>query len=151
MDHDVQNGIGQLLAAAIPLLTTIVGYLAWYAGEWFKAHKKAVEAKLGAEKWNLLENYAQLAVKTAEQLGLTGVILNEGAEKKEWALNAIQQWLDGRGIPASATDLDVLIEGAIRDGVHKSWADQASMLTTVSAGTVTVATNDATTQTISSS
>lgn len=115
------NALANLLIAAIPVITGILSYISYRLAEALKAQKEATIGKIGEQNWRLLENYVQLAVKTAEQFGLKGELENIGTEKKAYVLDVVQEFLDAHKIEASATDIELMLEGALRDGVHKSW------------------------------
>jgi len=81
--------------------------------------------------------FGRLAVQAFEQMGLKGQIENIGSIKKAGVIEAIQSFADAHKIKISASDLDMIIEGALRDGVHKAWGEETVPATTT-------ANNDAT-------
>lgn len=121
MDTNVQNALGNLLVAAVPVLTTVLSVIGYLVGAWLKAHKEQLQAKLGKDNWDTLVGFGEIGVKWAEQKSIIGEIENEGSAKKSLVLAFLQRKADELGMAVSVEDLDAIIESAIREGVHKSW------------------------------
>ncbi len=98
-----------LLIAAIPVLVAAAVY-------WLKQKGDEIKSKLGKDKLAALESIGALAVRAAEQAGLSQQIAG-GAAKKEYALSLAQNQLNALGIK-----IDVkLIAGILESEVLKQF------------------------------
>lgn len=104
------------LTAAIPVILTILGYIGYALSSWIKAHGTT-------KQWELISAYGKLTVQALEQMGLTGQIENVGQVKKAEAIKALQAFADAHRIKLNVSDFEMIIEGALREGVHKGWND----------------------------
>jgi hypothetical protein len=86
---------------------------------WLNA--RSAEARAMAHKHNLdtAMGLVYQFVLAAEQCGITGAILNEGAEKKKFVLNLVETELAARGIKIDLDTLDAMIEGAVHEAFNK--------------------------------
>lgn len=73
-----------------------------------------IRTKVSAEQFAFLQHAAAVAVSAAEQLGATGVI----ADKKGYAVDAVQKTLDAKGINVDAAAVDRAIEAAVMAGFN---------------------------------
>lgn len=73
-----------------------------------------IRTKVSAEQFAFLQHAAAVAVSAAEQLGATDAI----ADKKGYAVDAVQKALDAKGIKVSASAVETAIEAAIMDGFN---------------------------------
>lgn len=87
-----------LLIALIPVLVAVL--MRWAKQEWKRVH---------LPEW--LANYAIVAVKAAEQANIAGLI----EDKKPYAIEALQSFLDAHGVKLDANALDAAIEEAVRN------------------------------------
>jgi hypothetical protein len=94
------------LVIALPILIGAVAY-------WLKQRGDEIKGRLGQDKLVALESIAAVAVRAAEQAGLSKQ-LTGGAAKREHALQVVQDYLNSAGIKvdvqtvASAVESEVL-------------------------------------------
>jgi len=88
------------LIISIPILVAA-------AFQWMRSKAAEIKQKLTAEQLAMIEKGVQLAVKAAEQAGFAGQ-LKSGSEKKQYAIDAVQRYLDraGSGHAGNAQRLD---------------------------------------------
>jgi hypothetical protein len=106
-----------LLALAIPVLVA-------FAVPWLLQKYKEVKQNLGTEKAAMLEQGISMAVRAAEQAGLTGKIENVGKEKYGYALGAAQKYFDGLGLTVDVNELADLMESE----VHKQFTNPTPLV-----------------------
>lgn len=94
-----------LLIIAIPILV---------AAAFMWARQKATEIKqnLSKEQLDMIEKGIKMAVGAAEQAGFSG-ILKSGGEKKQYAIDAVQRYLDRAGVPIEVDEIATLIESEV--------------------------------------
>jgi hypothetical protein len=97
----------------------IISLLAARATQWALAKRDEVRVQIGDTNMTLLTEFIAFAVKAAEQLALTKRIQDVAEEKLRWVTDAVRRFAAERGIAFNPDEVLVLIEGAIRDGVHK--------------------------------
>ena len=99
-----------LLAVALPILAVVVVvYLVQRVREMTK--------DISSNAMYYIEDAARIAVNAAEQVGLAGAI----KDKKKYALDLAQEYLDKRGVKINLSLLDGLIEAAVMEQFpHKS-------------------------------
>jgi len=103
----MQDALQVFLIAVIP---AVAAYLASMAKAWIDL-KKADFAHRSPKLEDALELAVELAVKAAEQLGLSGAI----DDKLDYAVSVAQTWLDSNGWD----EVDVvLIEAAVESAVY---------------------------------
>jgi hypothetical protein len=102
-----------LLIIAIPII--VAGAFVW-------VRQKAAEIKqnLSKEQLSMIEKGVQIAVKAAEQTGFSGV-LKSGREKKAYAIDAVQRYLDRSGVAIDVEEIATLIEAE----VHSQFSNYA--------------------------
>lgn len=93
------------------LLPVIAGFLVALINTWRRKLLADLEAHSPELSWYLIEG-AEMAVQAAEQAGVAGLI----DDKKQYALNTLQRYLDSHGL--EDFDIDVL-EAAIESEVLK--------------------------------
>lgn len=102
--------IENLLLAFLPVLASLAAgaLFAWLRKTWaqFKAEKPDVA-------W-ILEQAASMAVAAAEQAGAAGYI----TDKKNYALDMAQAYLDAQGIKINLDLLDAAIEAAVFNEIN---------------------------------
>lgn len=74
--------------------------------------------KLGETRFSILQAGVAFAVQAAEQAGLAKLILNEGKVKKEYAVEAVQNFLKVRGFTINVGTIEAAIEVAIAKGLQ---------------------------------
>src|SRR6185503_14840988 len=79
-----------LLVVSLPIVIVAAAY-------WLKQRGDEIKSKLGKEKLSALESIGAIAVRAAEQAGLSRQIVGGGA-KKEYALKMAQNYLVPLGI-----------------------------------------------------
>jgi hypothetical protein len=106
-----------VLPIVVPVVTAaIVGGLALLA----RRIDGWLQANLKAEQLTLLKAFVAETVKAIQQLADNGDISKLGADKKAEAIAVVQRWLDEHHVNGwSAASIEILIEGAIKDGVQK--------------------------------
>lgn len=95
MPEQFQNFLNILiqvfLTAALPVLVT------WGVSSVIKSISTA-KSIAGDTRWYALTSVARLVVQAAHQSGLSDLIENTGAAKKEWAIQMAQELLAQRGL-----------------------------------------------------
>lgn len=74
-----------------------------------------IRTKVKSDTLKLIISIIDRLVLAAEQYGLTGQLLQLGAEKKAWVINEAQKELDSRNIKINVETLANLIEAAVRE------------------------------------
>jgi len=94
-----------MLIIAIPILV---------AADFTWMKQKAVEIKqnLSKEQLAMIEKGVNIAVRAAEQAGFSG-LLKSGSEKKQYAIDAVQIYLDRAGVPIDIEEISTLIESEV--------------------------------------
>ena len=114
MDDFWYKLIENILLAFLPVLASLAAgaLFAWLRKTWaqFKAEKPDVA-------W-ILEQAASMAVAAAEQAGAAGYI----TDKKNYALDMAQAYLDAQGIKINLDLLDAAIEAAVFNEINKGKA-----------------------------
>ena len=102
-DIDWTPIIGQLLVLMLPVILGLAT----------KAAYNIYHTKLKAEQRSFIENVVRQSVLMAEQVGLTAVVENLAAAKKQTAINWAQHELDKNNIKVDVTTLSGLIEASV--------------------------------------
>lgn len=114
MDDFWYKLIENILLAFLPVLASLAAgaLFAWLRKTWaqFKAEKPDAA-------W-ILEQAASMAVAAAEQAGAAGYI----TDKKNYALDMAQAYLDAQGIKINLDLLDAAIEAAVFNEINKGKA-----------------------------
>ncbi len=100
-----------LLIIAIPIV--VAGLFMW-------VRQKAAEIKqnLSKEQLEMIEKGVKIAVSAAEQAGFSG-LLQTGNEKKQYAIDAVQRFLDRSGVPIDVDEIATLIESEVNSQFTK--------------------------------
>jgi superfamily 6 holin (LLH) len=117
---EVQSVLFDLLVLLVvkviaPLAFLLLTMMIVKANSWLKA-------KLSQEQLMFAKMIAKTAVQAAQQSGLAGIIKNEAADKKKFAIEYLSRELAKFGLKhlaEQADDLGVLIESEINQGAHK--------------------------------
>lgn len=112
---ELTNFLAQLAQALLIIAIPIV-----VAGAFMWARQKAAEIKqnLSKEQLLMIEKGVHIAVKAAEQAGFSG-ILKSGIEKKEYAIDAVQRYLDRAGVAIDVEEIATLIEAEVNSQFTK--------------------------------
>lgn len=94
-----------LLLIAFPIL---IGYVIW----WLRSRINELKQGLSSDKLKIIESIGSLAVRAAEQAGLTGV-LRGGSAKKSYAVEAAQRYFDRLDIKIDVESIATLIEAEV--------------------------------------
>ncbi|MBU1661617.1 MAG: phage holin family protein [Chloroflexi bacterium] len=94
-----------LLVIAIPIVVAAV-FL------WARQKSAEIKQNLTKEQLSIVEAGIKLAVRAAEQVGLSGQ-LKTGGEKRDYAVNSVQKYLDRAGIPIEVDEIATLIEAEV--------------------------------------
>ena len=93
-----------LLIIALPILIAAVAY-------WLKQKGDELKSKLGKEKLAALESIGAVAVRAAEQAGLTKQVA--GGAKKDYALQVAQNYLKSLGIQIDVKTIANVVESEV--------------------------------------
>lgn len=112
---ELTNFLAQLAQALLIIAIPIV-----VAGAFMWTRQKAAEIKqnLSKEQLSMIEKGVHIAVKAAEQAGFSG-ILKSGIEKKEYAIDAVQRYLDRTGVAIDVEEIATLIEAEVNSQFTK--------------------------------
>ncbi len=110
MDFQVISDFLFLLAQA--LLVVALPVLIAAAAFWLKQKGDEVKSKLSKDQLSALESIGSIAVRAAEQAGLTKQIAG-GAAKKEYALEVAQNYLKSIGVKIDLTAVTNVIEAEV--------------------------------------
>ena len=102
-----------VLSAVATILTAVIV-------PWVIAKIKSLQSQVGAETFFAIQQTASIAVAAAEQSGLAGLITNIGAEKKAYAISAMQKLLEAQGIRVDVGRIESAIEAAVLDQIRQS-------------------------------
>lgn len=94
-----------LLVIAIPVVIAA-------AFQWFRKISAELKQNLTETQWRVIQSGIRIAVRAAEQAGLSGQ-LGSGSEKKEYAIQAAQGYLDQSGVSIDVKDISTLIEAEV--------------------------------------
>jgi hypothetical protein len=94
-----------LLIIALPIVIAA-------AFQWFRKMSAELKQKLTQEQLSIIDAGVQIAVRAAEQAGFAGLLAG-GAEKKEYAIKAVQDYLDRAGVIIDVSEIATLIEAEV--------------------------------------
>ena len=94
-----------LLIIAIPIV--VAG-----AFMWVRQKAAEIKANLTKEQLAMIDKGVKMAVSAAEQAGFSG-FLETGREKKQYAIDAVQRYLDRAGVPIDVDEIATLIESEV--------------------------------------
>jgi LL-H family phage holin len=101
----LSNFVQAFLMAAAPVLAVIVVKAAYSYGQKLAAQAKAAQPDL----FEQLTWIAKTAVQAAEQSGAATL----AEEKKAYAINYCEKWLESKGVTLDITAIDAAIEAAV--------------------------------------
>jgi len=94
-----------LLVVAIPILIAAAAY-------WLKQKGDEIKSKLTQEQLTTLESVGAIAVRAAEQAGLSKQIMG-GAAKKDYALKVAQDYLNRIGVKMDVATVASVVEAEV--------------------------------------
>ena len=94
-----------LLLIAFPIL---IGYVIW----WLRSRIDELKQDFNGDQLKIIESVGSLAVRAAEQAGLTGV-LHGGSAKKSYAVEAAQRYFDRLDIKIDVESIAALVEAEV--------------------------------------
>ncbi len=94
-----------LLIIAIPIV--VAG-----AFQWMRTKSAEIKQNLSKEQLEMIEKGIKMAVGAAEQAGFSG-LLKSGGEKKNYAIDAVQRYLDRAGVEIDVEEIATLIESEV--------------------------------------
>lgn len=95
-----------LLVIGIPILIA-------YTGQAIRLRSKELQGKLSAEQQTLIKAGIQMAVRAAEQSGISGQLMGGGLAKKTYAIDAATRHFRRLGIDLDVDMLATLIESEV--------------------------------------
>lgn len=101
-----------ILLAFVPVLVSMI--TAWLLAKARMAWAQYKEANANYS-W-LLESIAVIAVKAAEQSKIAGLI----EDKKSYAVQVAQQWLNDKGFSVDLAIIEAAIEAAVFEEINKA-------------------------------
>jgi hypothetical protein len=110
MDTNPLSDFLSLLAQGLLIIALPIVIAA--AFQWFRKMSAELKQKLTQEQLSIIDAGVQIAVRAAEQAGFAG-ILKSGSEKKNYAINAVQAYLDRAGVSVDAKEIATLIEAEV--------------------------------------
>jgi len=94
-----------LLVVAIPILIAAAAY-------WLKQKGDEIKSKLTQEQLTTLESVGAIAVRAAEQAGLSKQVMG-GAAKKDYALKVAQDYLNRIGVKMDVATVASVVEAEV--------------------------------------
>lgn len=118
------DAINELLSLVIQMILLIsVPVLLVIAVPWFTQRVNEIKQRLSFEQLEILEKGVGIAVRAAEQAGLSGQIAATGTEKKAYAIQAAQAYIRRTGLKIDVSE----IVGFLEAEVHRQFNDPASL------------------------
>lgn len=96
---------------ATSLFALVVSLAAFAAAKVYEA-LKLLKSKVAVSTWDAMLTVADAAVRDAQQSALVGLIVNEGAAKKDWAIKTVLGELAKQGIKIDEKTASTAIEAA---------------------------------------
>lgn len=96
-----------LLVIGIPILIA-------YGGQWIRLRAKELQSKLTEDQQRLIGLGIAMAVRAAEQTGLSGQLAGGGAAKKAYAVNAARSYFLKLGVDLDVEMIATLIESEVK-------------------------------------
>ncbi len=106
-----------LLVLAIPIVVV-------FLFQWLRQKEAEVRARLTVQQQQFVDTAVSLAVRAAEQAGLSNQLAGGGQAKKAYAVKAVQDYLNRLGIKVDVNLLVTLLEAE----VHKQFSNAAPMV-----------------------
>lgn len=123
--NEAQNIFWQILQLALTALFTVASaYIAFKAETIVDNIKSRLRMSLTERQYDMLERFAIAGIQYVEQTGLKSEILLEAQDKFQIASDYVQTQLDKARITVfTAKDIEVVIESALRRGLHKQFGE----------------------------
>lgn len=115
----VQIFLGAVISASVP---TITAFIIRYLNILYERGKMSLKA----EQVIFLEGLVAMAVRAAEQSGLSDQIKNTAENKKAYAIDSVQTALATRGIKIDVKEIADKIEEAINLGIQTKSDDTST-------------------------
>jgi len=96
-----------LFALAIPILIAILF-------QWFRQKSAELRSRLSAQQQKFIDAGVGIAVRAAEQMGLSQQVAGGGQGKKAFALKTAQDYLNRLGVQIDVNELATLVEAEVR-------------------------------------
>ena len=96
-----------LLALAIPILIA-------FLFQWFRQKSAEFRSRLTAQQQQFIDAGVGIAVRAAEQMGLSQQLAGGGQGKKAFALKTAQDYLNRLGVQIDVNELATLVEAEVR-------------------------------------
>src|SRR5574337_575699 len=96
-----------LLVLAIPILVAALF-------QWLRHKNAELRSHLTAQQQQFIDAGVSIAVRAAEQMGLSGQVQGGGQGKKAFAIKTAQEYLDRLGVKIDVNALTSLIEAEVR-------------------------------------
>ena len=103
-----------LSTLAFLLLVLAIPVLAAAAFQWFSHKNDELRSRLTAQQQQWIDAGVSVAVRAAEQMGLSGQVQGGGQGKKAFAIKTAQEYLDRLGVKIDVNALTSLIEAEVR-------------------------------------
>lgn len=103
-----------LLTVAEAFLVIGLPILIAFGAQWLRHKAAEVKASLTSQQMELITGAASIAVRAAEQAGITGQLAGGGAAKKAFAIKAAQDYLDHLGVSINVDRLATVVESEVR-------------------------------------
>ena len=111
--NDIYSALsGFLYTVAQVLLIISLPILIAAAAFWLRQKANEIKARLSAEQLATLQSVAGIAVKAAEQAGLSKQLAS-GSEKREYAIKVAQDYLNTVGVKVDVKAITSLIESEV--------------------------------------
>ena len=96
-----------LFALAIPILIA-------FLFQWFRQKSAELRSRLTAQQQQFIDAGVGIAVRAAEQMGLSQQLAGGGQGKKAFALKTAQDYLNRLGVQIDVNELATLVEAEVR-------------------------------------
>jgi len=110
MDGNTVTNFVSLLTQGLLIITLPIVIAA--AFQYIRKTSVDLKSKVSQEQWGVIQRGVELAVRAAEQVGLSGQ-LNSGSEKRQYAISAVQDYLSRVNIPIEVDEIVTLIEAEV--------------------------------------
>lgn len=123
---DLYNALSSFLFLIAQLLLLIsIPILIAAAAMWLRQKANEIKSRLSAEQLSTIQNVASIAVKAAEQAGLSKQLAS-GSEKREYALKVAQDYLNSLGVKIEVKTIASMLEAE----VHKQFSTPTPVVDT---------------------